>query len=126
MRHWAVSLLSRVAVDHRISPARFPTILFVEPSLPWEYGGRYSPKRNAIAVIDSGGEEKVRAVLLHEVGHFLLTHKPRSGHHGQHDAAFFAVAESLYRDYGVTPAVARSVEDNGYPREWNNHKRWPR
>lgn len=115
---WAHSLVLRVARREGFSA---PRLRFVPPTFVEQVfrlgGGRYYPSQNAIAVVDTGRESRDKAIVCHELAHAQVCSLGDCG--GQHDGRFFRAAESIYRIEGVSIAMARSTEDQGFPHAWN-------
>lgn len=81
------------------------------------FGGRWLPDAVGIVVYWHEDREIERAVLLHEVCHYLrwLYGRDVPGHH---DDSFLALVEEVYRTFGVRCQTAKLVEGQ-YPQTWD-------
>lgn len=112
-----------------------PFVGYVDSDESEDVGGRYFPSRNAILVYRHGDRRITEATVNHELAHAMQYkarcggsspgHRRRCGYVGQHDAEFYRTLETLHRQSGIAPKVARVPEGKyRYPTRWNRDDAW--
>lgn len=121
---WCKDLVKAVSRGYGVPLARVRVV----PRLGYEWGGRYYPEHNAIAVIENSSVEFMHGILVHECAHWVLDRKTAlcgDCHPGRHGIEFYAVVKRLYVEHRVRPSVAVRVEQGrDYPKEWEQISRW--
>ena len=106
----AGEIVERFMPDYDFSNDSLPDIVFVPPVKgdPEIFGGRHYPDKNAIAIYDSVDPFMLRAIVAHEMTHWMR--KRQGDPLGKHDKDFYALVERVYASQRVDRTVRRHVE----------------